>query len=102
MVIIQRYDSIPNGVGGFKKEWVNHIDNYGFALDQLSGDEFVQAEKTFPRSTHVLIGEVADITEKDRVLHGERVYTIRNVDNPMGLGRHLEVLLEYMGLVSDD
>jgi SPP1 family predicted phage head-tail adaptor len=98
MVTIQRYEKVSNGMGGYFQQWSDYLPSYGYALDQLSGDEFVKADKTFPGSTHVLIGEVTDITEADRVLVGNKIYNIKNVDNPMNLDRHLEILLEYKGV----
>lgn len=102
MVIIQRFEPIPNGFGGYSEKWVNHIENYGNVLDQLSGNEFVQADKTFPGSSHILIGDIADIVETDRVVFGKKYYDIKNVDNPMNLNRHLEILLEYKGVIEDE
>jgi head-tail adaptor len=99
MVTVQRVTSTPNGFGGYTQAWANHIENYGFALDQLSGNEFVQADKTFPGSTHVLMGEVVDIKENDRVLFNGKVYEIKNADNPMNLDSHLEILLSYKGVI---
>jgi SPP1 family predicted phage head-tail adaptor len=98
-VKVERFTSTPNGFGGYTQAWTTHIENYGYALDQLSGNEFVKADKTFPGSTHILIGDIADITENDRVIVGNKHYDIKNVDNPMNLDRHLEILLEYKGLI---
>ncbi|CAM3729862.1 phage head closure protein [Mesobacillus zeae] len=100
MVTIQRVTTVSNGFGGYIETWTNHIENYGTALDQLSGNEFVKADKTFPGSTHILIGDIADITENDRVLLNNEQYDIKNVDNPMNMDRHLEILLEYKGAVT--
>lgn len=99
MVTIQRVTTVSNGFGGYTETWADHITEYGTALDQLSGNEFVKADKTFPGSTHILIGDIADITENDRVIVGNKHYDIKNVDNPMNMDRHLEILLEYKGLM---
>lgn len=98
MVMIQRHSSVSNGFGGFTETWENHIE-YDGVLDQLSGNEYVKADKTFPGSTHILIGPIADITESDRVLIGNKQYDVKNVDNPMNLDYHLEILLEYKGVI---
>jgi head-tail adaptor len=96
-MVIQRMSTIPNGIGGYKEAWTTHISNYDGVMDQLSGNEIVAADKISPNSTHNLIGPFADITVADRVLFNEHVYDIKNVDNPMNMDRHLEILLEYKG-----
>lgn len=96
---VERFTSVSNGYGGYTETWSTHINNYPGALDQLSGNEFVKADKTFPGSTHILIGDIADITENDRVIFNGKQYDIKNVDNPMNMDRHLEILLEYKGLI---
>lgn len=101
MVTIQRFTSVSNGMGGYIEDWVNHMD-YDGVIDQLSGNEKVVANQLSPTSTHVLIGSVVDITEKDRVVFEGKVYDVKNVDDPMNLHRHLECLLEYKGVLQDD
>lgn len=96
--MIQRYTSVSNGFGGESHTWADHLEYEG-VLDQLSGNEFVKADKVFPGSTHILIGPVADITESDRVIFNNKQYDVKNVDNPLNLNRHLEILLEYKGAV---
>lgn len=101
MVKVERVITVSNGFGGYTETWATHIAEYSGVIDQLSGNEFVKADKTFPGSTHILIGDIADITENDRVIFNGKQYDIKNVDNPMNLDRHLEILLEYKGAVSD-
>lgn len=100
MVKVERVTTVSNGFGGYTESWATHIEDYPGIIDQLNGNEFVKADKTFPGSTHILIGEIADITENDRVIVGNKHYDIKNVDNPMNLDRHLEILLEYKGLIT--
>lgn len=99
MVTIQRYTSVSNGFGGYTETWADHLEYEG-VIDQLSGNEYFKADKVFPGSTHILIGPVADITEKDRAIFNNKQYDVKNVDNPMNMDVHLEILLEYKGAVT--
>jgi SPP1 family predicted phage head-tail adaptor len=98
MVIIQRSTSVPNGIGGNSETWSNYLE-YSGVLDQLTGNERLSAEKISPLSSHILIGPIADIKEADRVVFNDRIYHIVNIDNPMNLNRHLEILLEFKGMM---
>lgn len=99
---IQRYEALPNGIGGYSQTWSTIIQNYDGVLDQLTGNERISANQLSPNSTHILIGPMADIQESDRVLFRNKLYEIKNVDNPMSLDRHLEILLEYKGMIDDE
>jgi SPP1 family predicted phage head-tail adaptor len=102
MVIIQRLTSVPNGMGGYVESWADLME-YSGVIDQLSGNEVVIANQLSPASTHVLIGEyVEGIQENDRVLFNDKVYDIKNIDDPMNLHRQLECLLEFKGVMQDD
>jgi SPP1 family predicted phage head-tail adaptor len=95
---IQRFTSVPNGIGGYIETWATYLADYDGIIDQLSGNEILSADKISPNSTHILIGVVADIKEDDRVLYNGKIYNVKNVDNPMNMDRHLEILLEYKGV----
>ncbi|MDF2790818.1 MAG: Phage head-tail joining protein [Neobacillus sp.] len=97
---IQRSVNVPNGIGGYTQTWSTIIVDYDGIIDQLSGNERLSADKISPNSTHILIGEVVDVKESDRVVHNQKIYEIKNVDNPMNMDRHLEILLEYKGLIT--
>lgn len=99
MITIQRSSSVPNGIGGYSQAWATHISDYDGVLDQLTGNERISADKVSLNSTHILIGQVVDVNESDRVIHNNKIYEIKNVDNPMNMDRHLEILLEYKGLI---
>ena len=101
-IVIQRYTAISNGVGGYTQTWSNLIDDYDGIFDQLSGNERLSADKISPNSTHILIGGVVDVKESDRVIHNNKIFDVKNVDDPMNMGRHLEILLEYKGLMEDE
>lgn len=98
VIMIQRSISVSNSIGGFIETWTPHIVDYDGVMDQLSGNEIISADKISPNSTHILIGPMADIQISDRVLFNEHIYDIKNIDNPMNLDHHLEILLEYKGV----
>lgn len=101
MVTIQRVTKVSNGMGGYSEQWTDLL-TYNGVVDQLSGSEVVAANQLAPSSTHILIGEYTEgITEKDRVLFHEKIYDIKNIDNPMNLNQHLEILLEYKGVMQN-
>jgi SPP1 family predicted phage head-tail adaptor len=95
---IQRFTSVPNGIGGYIETWATYLADYDGIIDQLSGNEILSADKISPNSTHILIGVIADIKASDQVLFNEHIYDIKNIDNPMNMDRHLEILLEYKGV----
>jgi SPP1 family predicted phage head-tail adaptor len=101
MVMIQRYSKTSNGMGGYIEEWTDYLPYEG-VIDQLSGNEVISANQLAPSSTHILIGAyVEGIKESDRVSFDGKVYDIKNIDNPMNLNRHLEILLEFKGVLQD-
>jgi SPP1 family predicted phage head-tail adaptor len=96
MVIIQRYETVSNGMGGSFSQWTNHLE-YDGVIDQLTGNEMLEADRIAENSTHILIGPMADIKRQDRVLFNGKRFDVKNVDNPMQMNRHLEILLQYEG-----
>lgn len=76
--------------------WKPHLNVYG-AIDLLQGSTVIKYGKITPTSTHILICDVADIKESDRVYFNKRVFKVNFVDNPMELNHHLEIELEYLG-----
>lgn len=95
--MVQRYTKVPDGIGGYNYEWVNHLEIEG-TLDQLNADEVLASEKLGIVSSHLFITfEIVDIIRKDRFIIDNEIYHVKNVDNPMNLNRQLEITLEYTG-----
>jgi SPP1 family predicted phage head-tail adaptor len=101
MVTIQRYTSVSNGFGGTTQMWANHLEIDG-VIDALSGNEQNIANQINIVASHVLICPVCDITESDRVIYLEKRYDVKFVDNPLNSNHHLEVMLEYKGVMQSD
>lgn len=94
---IERLTTVPNGIGGYIETWNTVISDYDGIIDQLTGNEKLAADQISQNSTHILIGAIADIDKSDRVLFKNKIYSIKNIDNPMNMDSHLEILLEYVG-----
>jgi SPP1 family predicted phage head-tail adaptor len=94
---IQRLTTVSNGFGGYVETWNTVITDYDGVMDQLSGNEKLSADQISPNSTHILIGPIDDINENDRVAFNGKIYDVKNIDNPMNMNKHLEILLEYKG-----
>ena len=97
----QRYIETSNGFGGKTQTWSEHLTFDG-VIDFMSGDEQKQAEQINVVANHILlVFEIIDIKENDRVYHGDKRYDVKFVDNPMNMNHHLEILLEYKGVDQD-
>ncbi|WP_179107169.1 phage head closure protein [Sediminibacillus massiliensis] len=95
--IVERYTTVDDGMGGETHEWDTHLELEG-TLDQLSADEVLANEKLGVVSSHIfIIFEIVDVKETDRMIIGDKIYQINNVDNPNNLNRQLEISLEYTG-----
>lgn len=101
MVTIQRYTSTPNGFGGTTQTWANHLEIDG-VIDALSGNERVVGNQLNIVASHVLICPVCDVKEQDRVIYLDKRYDVKYVDNPLNHNHHLEVMLEYKGVMQSD
>ena len=77
--------------------WSTHLTIL-CAVENLSGNEIVKAEKLGVQATHRLyVNGIPDIKEQDRVLYQGVYYRITYVDNPMNVNDFLEIYL-----ISDD
>lgn len=100
--IVQRYTDANDGQGGYLYKWENHLYISG-TLDKLSGDEILANEKLGKVSSHIfIIFEALDIKDTDRFVIKDKIYQIKDVDDPMSMGRQLEITLEYTGDVYED
>lgn len=94
---VQRYEQVDDGAGGKEYNWENHIEISG-TLDQLDGDEILASDKLGELSSHIfIIFEIVDVKAEDRFIIDEKIYEVKNVDNPNNMDRQLEIKLEYKG-----
>lgn len=92
---VERYVEGTDELGNPIKQWQSHLSISG-VIDGISGDEKNIGDALRVAATHVLICPVVDIIERDRVKFRGITYEVKWVDNPMGMNRHLEVLLEVL------
>jgi len=76
-------------------EWTEKCRAKGY-MDLLSGKEATDDKNFLAKATHVAIifDSGKPITNRDRLIHDGTAYEITYVDNPMGLGSHLEVFVK--------
>jgi SPP1 family predicted phage head-tail adaptor len=94
---VQRYMAVDDGIGGEEYQWSDNLTIEG-TLDQLSADEVLASEKLGELSSHIfIIFEIVDVKASDRFIIDNKIYQVKNVDNPNNLNRQLEITLEYTG-----
>jgi SPP1 family predicted phage head-tail adaptor len=94
---LQDYAKVPDGMGGHTESWAT-VANFNGVIDYLSGKEKEIALQVMADSTHILITKKADINRKQQVIFKGGVYRVLDVDNPMNMNRHYEILLQYTGV----
>ena len=100
---VQKLTQIDDGIGGVKEQWDDHITIEGY-LDMMTGTDQPNNQQGslnnafVEESTHVLVvpnGADVDIDDSMRVVGGGKAYDVTFVDDPVGVGHHLEVYLRY-------
>lgn len=98
---------MPDGEGGWITGWIDvpslALEGY---LDLVTGTNQTKYihNAQIEESTHVLIvPTVKDgITDKMRIVDSkDRAYQVTYVDDPVGLGHHLEIYLKFSEVVTD-
>lgn len=91
---------VKNDLGKVVYEYT-YLQDFNGIIDQLSANEVLANDKLKKESTHVLMSfdALLNVSEQDRIIDGDKQYRVQTVDNPMGLGQHLEVILYYEGVV---
>lgn len=99
---IQIFDSICNEIGEAEKTWKTVQTLKGF-LDLCGGDsDYKSFDAKVQDSTHVFICDFLSLNslitaENCRMKINDRIYDIMLIDNPMGLDKHYEFYLKYIG-----
>lgn len=82
--------------GGYTNQstttWATHLTISG-AIQTLSGNEVMKADKLGIKASHKLFCNVIDVTERDRILYNSKYYQITFVDRPMEVAPFLEIML---------
>ena len=89
----------PDGMGGIIQEW-NPAGSLTGILDMISGSNqnIMTQNAILEQSTHMLMTDYReDLNDAMRILdHKGRVYSINYIDDPVGIGHHLEIYLTYV------
>lgn len=101
LMIRQKGDRNPNGIGGFDTEWKDKIPVKGY-IDLVTGTDKNTAQNSFTeQSTHMgIIPKYTDgIKSGMRLMDLEtgRWYHIDYVDDPMSIHHHIELYMTYGG-----
>lgn len=102
---VQKSGRMPDGEGGFITGWQDVDELQGY-LDLVSGtnqNQYIHHAQ-IEGSTHVLIVPIYKdgITDKMRIVDSKnRAYQITYVDDPVGIGHHLEIYLKFSEVVTD-
>ena len=102
---VQSNNRMPDGEGGFITGWQD-IDELQGYLDLVSGtnqNQYIHHAQ-IEESTHVLIVPIYKdgITDKMRIVDVKnRAYQVTYVDDPVGIGHHLEIYLKFSEVVTD-
>lgn len=102
--VFQFLDNTPDGMGGTNKTKVDRCELYGY-LDMLTADndlavqkapievsKFVFVVKPQDNSTPLIEPKKGDVMTD----HRGRQYEVTFVDDPVGIGHHLKILLDFL------
>lgn len=93
-VTIQSETRTADGAGGFTLTWADVATVWG-AVEPLKGMERLRAQQIEAPVTHsVTIRHRTDVSTKERIKFGTRLFNIRDVINPDERDRWLELLCE--------
>lgn len=92
-VEIQSSMSIDDGMGGQITTWTTD-ETYWASVSPLQGAELYQAQQTQAKVTHKIVMRYApDITPKNRMLFGSKIFDIEFVRNVQEKNKMLELLV---------
>lgn len=84
----------PDGQGGFSKEW-QCLETVWAGMEPLGGSETLIGQQITPQTRYrVTIRYRTDISPDMRLVWNETTYNIRNIADPDGLKRSLEITAE--------
>lgn len=92
VIVIQEMSKVPDGLGGYKAEWVDKGTLWAF-VEPLSMDETLTAQKLGYSVTHrVIIRQDATIKpHENRIKHRNRILEIVAINDPYESGEFFEL-----------
>ena len=102
LFMIQTKEQTDDGMGGFKESWIDFKPVSGY-LDLTMGTDLNTLQNAYTQqSTHILVIPEYDseITDDMRVVDGkDQWYSITYADDPVGAHDHLELYLDFGGVL---
>lgn len=100
---VQTPQTADDGIGGVLTTWADRETLQGY-IDLATGTDLPNGsgDNAFiENSTHIAIvpgGSKTQVSNGDRIVDPDgRVYDVTHVDDPLGVGHHLEIYLRYPG-----
>lgn len=99
---IQTCKTTKNAVGEFVSNWSRVTELQGY-LDYIGGEaSYTGHDSKIVESTHVFICDFKKLPDgvkvnNSRLVADGKIFDIKLIDNPMGLNKHLEIYLKYVG-----
>lgn len=91
-IIIERLSKVGDGIGGSTSTWLP-IYTVGAKIDDKGGSEKYAADRIETTAVfEFIIRYIADITTKDRVNYGGRLFNIDRVENIEQRGQWMRVV----------
>lgn len=99
---IQTCKSSKNSIGETIRNWSRVIEINGY-LDYMGGEaSYSNHDSKIVESTHIFICDFVRLpaklkTDNSRLVADGKIFDIKLIDNPMGINKHLEIYLKYVG-----
>lgn len=105
IAVLQTKTSSKNAFGEKTNTWTDKQLLKGF-LDYTGGDGSYKSnfKGELEETTHIFICDYDKITAEaqptqSRLVIDNKAYDVLMIDNPMGLNKHLEIMLKYNGVI---
>lgn len=99
---IQLRKTVKNAIGEAVSNWSRATELQGY-LDYMGGEaNYTRHDSKIEESTHVFICDFKRLPDgikvnNSRLVAEGKIFDIALIDNPMGLNKHLEIYLKYVG-----
>lgn len=93
LVDIQEVTKVRDSSGGYTESWTR-LRNAWCSISPIRGREFFENQSVSSDITHkVIMRAQVDVTPRDRIVHGDRVFHVEHVANVSERGIKLEILV---------
>ena len=99
-LVLKTKSAGENSIGEKESSWLDYKTIHGF-LDYMSGEAGrTNYNSKIEESSHVFVCDYVDIDKTEaelRAFHNNKEFDVTLIDDPMGLHKHLEIFLKYIG-----